>query len=97
MNRSSRQTGPPSVAWSFFKTIDKTFCHQPGTITEQGKTVVLAPEYAGRVYAGVLGNQVVLAVDDTVRPLMGGAVALVIEGGTLGVPTATIGPAIPCT
>jgi hypothetical protein len=67
------------------------------TISEQGKKVVLAPEYAGRVYAGVLGDQVVLEANGTDRPLTGGAVALVIEEGTLGVSTATIGPALPRT
>ena len=54
----------------------------------------LALQVIGSRIKGWLGDQqIVLEAEDTDRPLTGGAMALVIEEGTLGVTAVTIGPA----
>ena len=54
----------------------------------------LALQVIGHRIRGWLGDQqIVLEAEDTDRPLTGGAVALVIEEGTLGVIAVSIGPA----
>ncbi len=54
----------------------------------------LALQVIGHRIKGWLGDQqIVLEAEDTTRPLTGGAVALIIEEGTLGVMAVSIGPA----